>query len=298
MTEADGRALPTLVGRLAVLLAAGVAPTAAWRLAGDGLGRLEREAQRIAGSEPAAIPDAIASGARGDSARLALAAAWAVASESGAPLSEALRAFAELLRGLLDAERQATVALAGPRATARLVVIMPLVGLGFGALLGQDTIGVLVTTPIGWVCLGLGLGLLLAALAWNRRLLRGAAAGERWPGLAPELLATAMRGGSSLERATAIVMGALGRFSIAADLSGVEAAVRVAAASGAPVAELLRAEATEARRDAIAEAAARAERLSVRLLLPLGVCVLPAFVLLGVVPLLVAVVSSTLGEVA
>jgi tight adherence protein B len=37
-----------------------------------------------------------------------------------------------------------------------------------------------------------------------------------------------------------------------------------------------------------------AERLGVRLMLPLGACVLPAFLLIGVVPILLGIVSSTL----
>ena len=289
--------LPTLVRRLAVLLGAGVAPGAAWRHAGHGLGEAGARALVVAAAEQSTLADAIARAGRGASGWLALAAAWAVASESGAPLAGALRAFAELLRGFADAERQARVALAGPRATARLVVVMPLVGLAFGAALGQDTIGVLVGTPIGWGCLALGGGLLLAALGWNRHLLGRASAGDAWPGLLAELVATAMSGGASADRARSIVSTALRRYGLTPEGARVEAALAVATAAGAPVAELLRAEAEEARREAIAAAGARAERLSVTLMLPLGVCVLPAFLLLGVVPLLVAVVSSTLDSV-
>ena len=64
------------------------------------------------------------------------------------------------------------------------------------------------------------------------------------------------------------------------------------------MADLLRAEAARRRRTARADGAARAAALGVRLMLPLGVCVLPAFVLLGVVPLIVSVVTGTLGGAA
>ena len=60
-----------------------------------------------------------------------------------------------------------------------------------------------------------------------------------------------------------------------------------------PGAPLLRSEAAEHRRDARAAAAMAAERLGVLLMLPLGACVLPAFLLVGVVPLFVALFSST-----
>lgn len=56
-----------------------------------------------------------------------------------------------------------------------------------------------------------------------------------------------------------------------------------------------RGEVKERRWAARADAQERAAALSVRLMLPLGLCVLPAFMALGVLPLLIAVVSSTVG---
>jgi tight adherence protein B len=77
------------------------------------------------------------------------------------------------------------------------------------------------------------------------------------------------------------------------DAGGVEEVLELSARAGVPAAELLRAEAEERRRAARAAAQERAVTLSVRLMLPLGVCVLPAFMALGVLPLLITVVSST-----
>ena len=64
--------------------------------------------------------------------------------------------------------------------------------------------------------------------------------------------------------------------------------------AGVPAAELLRSEAEQLRRDARSAGQRRAATLSVTLMLPLGLCVLPAFMLVGVVPLLISVLSSTL----
>ncbi|OYX57207.1 MAG: hypothetical protein B7Y93_02920, partial [Micrococcales bacterium 32-70-13] len=64
---------------------------------------------------------------------------------------------------------------------------------------------------------------------------------------------------------------------------------------GAPLGELARADAAEARAAARAAARETAERLAVRLMLPLGACILPAFLLLGVVPMLLGLLSSTAG---
>ena len=308
--------IAALVHRLAVLLAAGVAPTAAWRHAARA--PLESAGAGVAGAAaragPGAIPDAIAgvggvtgtAGVAGvaaprasamQSAWTGLAATWLVSASAGAPLAPTLRAYAELLRGFAVAERDTRIALAGPRATSRLVLVLPLVAIAFGALLGQDTIGVLVGTPLGWGCLGVGLGLGLAGWAWTRRLLRSAAPTQQLPGLAEELTAVAMSGGVSVERAKELVARALTRYRLTVDRAHADAALALAAASGAPAGELLRAEAQELRRDAVANARERAERLSVSLMLPLGICVLPTFIAVGVIPLMAAVIGSTLEHV-
>lgn len=63
--------------------------------------------------------------------------------------------------------------------------------------------------------------------------------------------------------------------------------------AGAPAVELLRADAAARRQSARTEGRLRAATLSGRLLLPLGVCTLPAFLLLGVAPMLLSVLTTT-----
>lgn len=58
-----------------------------------------------------------------------------------------------------------------------------------------------------------------------------------------------------------------------------------AADTGAPVAELLERHAEDIRRDIRTRATSRVQRLSVLVVAPLGLCFLPAFILIGVVPL-------------
>jgi len=310
MNAADGRAsssrpgesgpsaLATVTRRLAVLLGAGVAPVSAWMHAGTGT-PLEGWARAVASGESAAIADRIAAepGRPLHAERAGLAAIWAVSVAAGAPLAASLRGYADLIRGFAEAERQRRVALSGPTATARLVMVMPGLGLVLGAALGQDTVGVLLGTPTGWGCLTVGTLLMLAAWWWNRALLRRAARGDRLPGMAPELVAVAMQGGFAADRARDLVAAVAVRYRIPLEFGAVDAAVRVAAAAGAPVAELLRAEAEESRRIALASAAERAERLSVLLMLPLGLCVLPAFLVLGVVPMIVGLFVSTISAI-
>ncbi|MDE3724539.1 type II secretion system F family protein [Nocardiopsis sp. N85] len=69
-----------------------------------------------------------------------------------------------------------------------------------------------------------------------------------------------------------------------------------AADTGAPVADLLDRHVSDLRRDVRARAAARIERLGVLVVMPLGLCFLPAFVLVGVVPMVVDLLSRALGR--
>jgi tight adherence protein B len=274
--------------RLAVLLAAGVAPGSAWEYLAEG-----PIPARIAasGSVAQTILDARLDGLEGQAWR-GLAAAWSVATDAGAALAPSLAAYSRSLRSLAQAQRDAEVALAGPVATARLVMALPAVGMLFGLALGFDTLAVF-GTPLGWACLVAGAALLLAGWRWNRRLIRAAQPADATPGIECDLMAIAVSGGGSIPGARAAVEAAIARFDLAARPGRVDGVLELSRRAGVPAAELLRSEADDARREARADAQVKAARLSVHLMIPLGVCVLPAFMVLGVFPLLASVISST-----
>lgn len=69
-------------------------------------------------------------------------------------------------------------------------------------------------------------------------------------------------------------------------------ALGFAAHTGAPSASILYAQAARIRRDRFRRAEKRAASLGVKLVVPLGLCSLPAFICLGVVPVLLALVPS------
>lgn len=292
--------------RLSVLLSAGVPASAAWGHLGTGSGSareiadeavLAAAARAAAHGDPvaAAIESARATRPAASAAWPALAAAWHVAEESGAPLAVSLRELAAGLRDEAQLRREVRAALAGPAASARLVTTLPLLAVGFGATLGFDTLTVLVANPLGLACLLIGSALLWAGRRWNAALAGRAARGRGDAGLEFELLAVAMSGGASIERAKGVVDRAMTEHRLDRhDARGIDAMLALAARAGAPVAELLRSEAFRLRRAARAAGAERAAALGVGLMVPLGVCVLPSFVLLGVAPLMISVISGTL----
>lgn len=134
------------------------------------------------------------------------------------------------------------------------------------------------------------------------------------------LLATALRSGAAPGEAVTLVCGALP--GVAADrLAGVAARlslgvdpVRVweslghdrelarlgrtmarAQATGAPVVAAVERLGWELARNARAEIEDRARAVGVKAALPLGLCLLPAFVLIGIVPLVAGLMATTLG---
>src|SRR5690625_701142 len=67
-----------------------------------------------------------------------------------------------------------------------------------------------------------------------------------------------------------------------------------AESSGADLAQVLRSAARDTRRSRARQAEERAAHLGVRLVLPTGVALLPAFVVLGIVPTVMSLLGGTL----
>ena len=280
----DADAAATTVLQLAVLLQAGITPHRAWQhLASSGNATAGAVCARVA--EGAALAPAIA--AAGGTWRH-VADAWTVATTVGAPLAVSLRAVAEALRDAQAAADDVRVALAEPVATARLIAWLPLVAVALGAALGFDAVGVVFTQPLGTAAVVAGALLMFTARRWTARLIARAQPPPGVPGLDAELLAVALAGGVSIPRARDLVTAT------GTDEHPHTAAVlELSRTAGAPAVDLLRADAARARHRARVDGRLRAARLSSRLLLPLGVCTLPAFLLLGVAPMLLGVLATT-----
>ncbi|SEG71499.1 Type II secretion system (T2SS), protein F [Thermomonospora echinospora] len=103
-----------------------------------------------------------------------LAACWRIGADKGGTFAAVVEGLATALRDE-EAQRQEVAAqLAGPRATARLLAGLPLLGLGMAAALGADPLAFLFGTVPGLVCLALGVGLDVLGLWWTHRLARAA----------------------------------------------------------------------------------------------------------------------------
>ncbi|WP_058729124.1 type II secretion system F family protein [Curtobacterium oceanosedimentum] len=273
MPDAAGAA--RVLDRVAVLVAAGVPPPRAWGLVGG-------------------VPRA------DDPAWHDVLVVLRVAERTGAPSAGALRALAAAMRRSAAADRAVRVVLAGPRTSARVVLALPLLGLGLGSVWGAGAFEVLLARPAGWACCATAALLVVVGRYWSRRMIAVATPDGHVPGILLDAWAVALGAGGSWRSAERAVQESLQELdhratADAAARHRLDEVLALSRRAGVPAAALLRAAAEDLRDDAAAAGLAAAERLAVRLVLPLGVCVLPAFVLVGVVPVVVGVLSSTVG---
>lgn len=311
-----------MIERLATVISSGTGMRRAWEAVARSLpdGELHDLARALgAGADPRR---AAGEQLRGSGMIASLGAALTVCERTGAPTARVLQSLADALRDLHDAALARRSAFAGPRSTARILLVLPLAGLGLGMLLGGDPLRLLATTPVGNL-LGVT-GVLLTVLGWwwMRRLIRRADPPRSCDvdsSVVLELIAGALESGLPLARSVEAVgealgedqgAAALGRLSSAL-LAGVPAPVAtrhlprelaalgqsavLAESSGADLAQVLRSAARDARRGRARDAEERAAHLAVRLVLPTGVALLPAFVLLGIVPTVMSLLGGSLG---
>ena len=109
----------------------------------------------------------------------AVLAATGLADELGAPLAAVLERLARAVAADAEAEAVVRAAVAGPRATARVLTWLPALGLVVGAALGADPVAVVRHGGVGALAALVGVALLVAGRVWTAALLRRAALAGR-----------------------------------------------------------------------------------------------------------------------
>jgi tight adherence protein B len=96
-----------------------------------------------------------------------LAAAWEVASRSGASMESSIDAIATELRRRHEAGTTVRVELAASRSAGRLLAVLPLAGLLLAYGFGGDPLTFLTQNPVGEVCLVLAVACTSVGLIWT-----------------------------------------------------------------------------------------------------------------------------------
>lgn len=249
---------------------------------------------------------------------------------AGAPLATSLERAAEHAEERIDALLGRQSALAAPRATGRILSWLPLLGLGLGVLMGSDPVGVLTGSILGVLTGLLGLGLAFAGRRWTAALVHraevesAASNGTEQTSNVPlvdtalvlELLAAQLRAGLAPLAALGTLAEALNSRplhavcqrlqmgsgwgsawsgSAAGTFGELRDALAPAYTGGAPSTALLLSLADAHRLSERRAAERAAGKLSVALVVPLGLCSLPAFICLGIVPILISLLPTLTG---
>ncbi|NKZ03190.1 type II secretion system F family protein [Actinomadura latina] len=162
-----------LCDAMAAELSAGRTPDEAFTAAAAVLDpHVSRELLRIPRPPPDHL-DELAARPGAEGLRL-LAACWRIGAERGGTLATVLDGLAAALRDEEAQRQDVSVQLSGPRATARLLGALPLLGLAMAAALGAHPVPFLCGTLPGLACLITGTTLDLLGLHWTRHLARSA----------------------------------------------------------------------------------------------------------------------------
>ena len=190
---------------------------------------------------------------------------------SGAPVS----AVAKRLVGFeLDLERfrfELATANAVPIATRKLLLWLPALSLVIGQLAGFGTIAA-IFQPIGAVALASAGVLILVGIRWSRKLLRPLLKEPEHPAFELLRFSLLLSAGSQLSSSYPDAVSKL---------------VQLSRLTGAPLKDLVEIEIELTTQRSLHQAMAKAKRMSIELLVPMSLTVLPAFLILTIVPMLI-----------
>ena len=214
---------------------------------------------------------------------------WDVANESGGNLALALDRLAEVFESQHKQSSELKIAFASPRASANLILMLPILAVIFAELLGLPTISSAFDTSLGALAIGVGLILLIVARIVSLRMLEKARPREADPGAFLDAVVIGLSAGLSPRSSSNLAQNrAILNFSEEVSkeqLAALMDAVSVSEKSGIALTGILSARADALRHRLWNQRRQVLAKLTISLLLPLGLAALPAFVFLAVVPL-------------
>lgn len=223
-------------------------------------------------------------------------AVWLLATTLGGPVVMALARVADVFDRQQRNHSEVELAFAGPQSTAKLVTGLPLIALLLAQLVGMNPLGAITGSPIGLISVCLGSGLLVLGRQWSRRLLAKAVPEALDPGAYIDCVLIGLQAGLPLQvarqRATEVFCKTFEVELNEKDELALNEAAELSRKSGAALSQILVANADLFRDEYRYEISNRIARLGIQLMIPLGVAVLPAFILLSIVPIAISLLSN------
>jgi tight adherence protein B len=225
-----------------------------------------------------------------------LEAIWSLSAKNGGSISQAMSSLGESFHGAAKQAREIELAFAAPKATAKLVSLLPAACLALAQAFGLNPIGAVFRNRLALLSVLIGIALLVAGRIWTKSIIAKAAPDEADPGLVFDAVRTGLMAGLPLSKAIEEVALAFGQNSLGAldraSLERLEVLGDLNRNSGASLDSLLISAARSSRELKFFAEADSVAKLSVKLMLPLGLVTLPAFVLTSVVPIAIGLLSD------
>lgn len=221
---------------------------------------------------------------------------WKLAISGGGSISEAIESLGETFRASARHTREIELAFAGPKATAKLVAWLPAAGLMLAQLLGFNPIAAIFKNLLAFLSLVIGALLLVAGQRWSNSIIRRAAPSQEDPGLYFDSIRYGVLAGlpllGSIKVVDELFLTQLNLKPDDATLVKLDRLGELNRTSGASISGLLASEASSRREAKWFEDSNSLAKLSVKLMIPLGLVTLPAFVLSTIVPVAISLLSS------
>jgi len=219
-----------------------------------------------------------------------------VSKEAGSAIASEIDQVASIYLQRERAIERIAIAQTGPRSSSRLVLWLPIITLMLAQISGLGVLSTFSKNGLLVLCVGFGAMLLIVAKLISSKLIKRAVPAKDHLGFYLLGVALASSGGASLNKAQNLALDLYKQIfdAIPPDRElhlGAEA-LHIATHTGARVGELLRGYAESLQRDVATKAEIKIEKLNVKLLLPLGLAVLPAFILIAVIPLTFSMIGS------
>lgn len=208
---------------------------------------------------------------------------WRLANRLGGSVLTAVERQIETLQNRQMHLRNIELAMAAPRATAKLVMALPVLGLLLAQLSGLRPVEAVFSNPIGFIAVAIGAGLMVIGRIWSDSMISKAVPRGEDPAAGFDELVIALDAGLNASQAID---------EVDFDSSQLAGPLEISRATGASLATLVAAEANSRRLRHWHQSSAKISRLSVNLMIPLGLTSLPAFALIALVPVAIGLMTS------
>lgn len=247
-----------------------------------------------------------------------LCVALRVSAIVGAAPIQMLTCLADSIDAQVASENDRTIARAGPQASSRILGVLPLVGVVGARIMGADPLNFFASSVAGALVGAAGVGLMIAGVVVTRRMVNAAShwdASRVDAAVVMDVAAACLLSGAPIPTTIRALGQAYDLPSVThvadcllrgdpwwpawkdapAEFLGLAQVLRESWEYGVSAVPGLEAAAQAHRRQQRTEFARLSARLGVRLLLPLGLLHLPAFIALGIIPILAHIAGATLG---